>query len=252
MYAFYQVMQPSLKGGFLIIRKSAIKKYLAATLLMAGIFLGYSLTAMLSIAVGFVVLMLFSKKKFIFMPLILAVAIILVFGGDLILVRFSELFANLSDFSPGSTEYGTSTSFYVRSLAWAAGIEAFAASPVFGIGLGQGEIPFDSSLITIAAEMGVVGLFLYYLLPLIVIYRLNKIRKTFKIAEVLISLLVADYVNGFVTHHGFHLQRWLLVSFVCGWLLFIKATQKRLNYLSKSDPSNDTSSVRSDNAAPAL
>lgn len=201
-------------GSFLVVPTVyafGTRRWLALGVLTTGLFLGYSLTAMLSVGAGIGILALMLRR---FFTLALLAGAVFAFTSGLIAERFIELYANLVDFVPGSTAEGTATSFYVRSIGWYEGIQAFLANPVLGIGLGQGPIPYHSGAITLAAELGSIGLAIYYALPLLAMHRLHRIPGT----QILIAMLIADFANGLITHHAFHLQRWLLISLVIGWM----------------------------------
>lgn len=208
-------------------------RYLSALLLLLGVYLGYSLTTIISIVLGIALIVIVSGKRLILLTgMLIAISIIFV-SDDLIATRIAELLINLCDFSPGNTKYGTTTSFYERSIAWSSGFDAFMTSPIFGVGLGQGQIPFDSAVITIAAELGMVGLLIYYLLPFVALRNINLLRQRGDqelFAILLMAMLSSDYFNGFVTHHGFNLQRWMLISLVFGWL---KSQSVRLKSVSE-------------------
>lgn len=209
--------------------ESRVLYCVAAFILVLGLFLSYSLTAILSVLIGILAILFLSPRVRLPMVLLVLIGATLVFAFAntervaLQISRFSELFASLVDFSPGDQIYGTATSFYVRSVGFYEGLSAFAEKPIAGIGIGQGERPFDSGFITLLAEQGIFGTVLYFVPLMLIISRLNRIRRYGEremrhLAAFFIIALVADYVNGLVTHHSFHLQRWLLISIAFSWV----------------------------------
>jgi len=209
--------------------KAQIFNCVAALTLATGLFLTYSLTAILSVFIGiFAIIMLSPRSRIqILLLILLGIALILAFSDServvLQISRFVELFKNVTDFSPGSQLYGTTTSFYVRSVGIYEGLLLFLENPFSGIGIGQGERPFHSGFITLLAEQGIIGTTLYFVPLMLIIYRLNQVRRNGAreirhLATFFIIALVADYSNGLVTHNSFQLQRWLLISVAFGWV----------------------------------
>ena len=209
--------------------KSQIFNSVAAFILATGLFLTYSLTAILSVFIGIlaIIFLLPRSRIQILLFVLLGVALIFAFSDServvLQISRFAELFKNIADFSPGSQLYGTTTSFYVRSVGFYEGLLLFLENPFSGIGIGQGERPFHSGFITLLAEQGIIGSTLYYVPLMLIIYKLNQARRNGAreirhLATFFIIALVADYANGLVTHNSFQLQRWLLISVAFGWV----------------------------------
>ncbi len=189
----------------------------------------FFVTAILSVFIGVFVIFLLSAQSRL--PILLLTLIGFAFFYLFVdaervvlhLSRFTELFNNLTDFSAGSQYYGTSTSFYVRSVGFYEGLSVFLENPITGIGVGQGERPFHSGFITLLAEQGIIGTVLYFFPLMWIVPKLNRIRKCGDkmmrhLATFFLIALVADYANGLVTHHSFHLQRWLLISIVFAWV----------------------------------
>lgn len=205
----------------------------ALFLLLTGVLLSYSLTAALSVAIGLCAMTLVARRFTLLIPFLLiptSASVIVFSEAPLVALqvqRFSELVNNLLDFQPGSVAYGTATSLYVRSIGFAAGIDVFFQNPVMGNGLGQSDSAYHSGFITLIAELGVSGAVLYFLLPLFAVRRLLRISQhrggeVRVLAQTLVVCLVSDYANGLITHHSFHLQRWLLISIVCSWILYLR------------------------------
>lgn len=218
------------------VRKSSESRlfyWAAALMIVTGLFVAFSLTAILSVFIGILAIFLLSARSRLPILLLALIGFGLFFVLSdaervvLQLLRFTELFNNLFDFSAGSHYYGTTTSFYVRSVGFIEGLSVFLENPVFGIGIGQGERPFHSGFITLLAEQGILGTILYFFPLMWIIRKLTQIRKcgdplTRHLATILVIALVADYANGLVTHNSFHLQRWLLISIAFGWLFSLR------------------------------
>jgi hypothetical protein len=159
--------------------------------------------------------------------IVLVVLVMLVLFADssrveLQVLRFSEIAHGLTHWS--DREFGTATSLSVRAGGVSAGLSAFGDSPVFGNGIGQSERAYHSGIVTLLAEQGIIGA-IFYFMPVIIagVWLVRIISSSTRqseavLAELLVVLLLADYANGMVTHHAFHLQRWLLLSLVWGWL----------------------------------
>tara|TARA_R110000868_G_scaffold107750_1_gene294681 strand:- start:20070 stop:21422 length:1353 start_codon:yes stop_codon:yes gene_type:complete len=212
-----------------VVRRRYVLNVGTFVILLTGLLLGYSLTATISVAVGLVFIgVMFPRSRMaIGFAMLIALVILLYFWDSPLIAlqvrRFTELWYGILNFTPGSTVYGSSTSLYVRSIGFGRGISDFLQHPIFGVGMGQGTVPYDSGLITLMAEQGVVGCIIYFWLPVYVILRLSRLRRSRDrqvalLATFLISGLIADYANGLVTYHPFHLQRWLLISIAFSWL----------------------------------
>lgn len=220
---------------------------LIVSILMTAIILGYSIITLLSIFAGIVTSFFLANRAY--NPKYVKFMSILIVGFAAVNIdvvgfqisRFSEIIEFLSDFEPGSLNHGTATSMYVRSVGFAAGISAFLDNVVLGHGIGQSPRPYHSSLITLMAELGVIGVLFLYWLPLYVIKQLfwlkAAIRKSIAkdlLANSLIVCLVGDYVNGTMTHQPFSLFRWFLVSVTFCWIVF----EKKLHHI-ESGKSNE-------------
>lgn len=220
------LVAPTLYVTQQIIRRETTFGVLARfSVLAMGVFLSYSLATMISLAVGLLALAYMSGRvrRLIVLSAFAAVALAFV-DSSLIVARIAELYANLSSFEPGNTDYGTLTSFYKRSIGMAEGAITFLENPVFGVGLGQGHTPFHSGAITIAAELGLVGFALYYGFYLNVIGKLKRVQAP--LGTFLIAALLADCANQLTTHHGFHPQYWILLS-VAVTLTRSRSTEKQ-------------------------
>jgi len=206
--------------------------YLALFTLIGSLFYSYSLTGLLSVGAGLFFSFVMGKKMrhagimvvcvsfFSLLALIKADVFILQLG------RLLELLENLASLNNGGESDGRLTSYYVRSVGIFAGIQDFLKNPLSGIGAGQGSMPYNSGLITLLAEQGVIGIVLYFTPLLYLLGKLNVIRRQAghlerHIAVLFIVALIADNLNGFVTHNPYHLQRWLLVSVAFGWLHYL-------------------------------
>jgi hypothetical protein len=234
IYLFITLAQ----GSYLF--KSKLISFLIFLCILFAIVLGYSITTYLSILSG----LLFSLVIFritsaikIFLSLGLIFIVLIFINAELILFqlsRFAEVWNFLSDFEAGSQDYGTATSMYVRSLGFVAGINAFFSNPILGHGIGQSLTPFHSGFITHLAELGIIGIFFLYLLPFKVIRSLMKYVKgaytkssDILMANRFIVCIIADYINGLITHQPYHLLRWFLISIVFSWLIYLKNNYAR-------------------------
>jgi hypothetical protein len=208
----------------------------AFVLVLVGVILGYSLTTFGAIAVGFAAMFLFPGDRWFrtkalgLCALVVLLAVLLLWNTslwELIVDRARESYSNFTDFTPGMDEPGRVTSFSVRSVGFYEGFLDFLANPVFGIGLGQGAVPYHSGLITLLAEQGLVGAVIYYALPAYVIGALLRHRKRAAPAErntctFIVVALIADFADGAITQHPFYLQRWLLISISLGWIFWLR------------------------------
>lgn len=229
IYLFITLVQ----GSYLF--KSKLLSFSFFICILFAIVLGYSITTYLSILSGlFFSLIIFriTSAIKIFLSLGLIFTVLIFINADLILFqlsRFAEVWNFLSDFEAGSQDYGTATSMYVRSLGFVSGINAFFSNPILGHGIGQSLTPFHSGFITHLAELGIIGIFFLYLLPFKVIRFLMKYVKVayIKSSDVLMAnrfivCIIADYINGLITHQPYHLLRWFLISIVFSWLIYLK------------------------------
>ncbi len=202
--------------------------YVQLMILALTLFLAFSLTAILSIIVGLIVMFILSAKSRvpIYLSVLLVIAVFIFSDSDRVILhmlRFTELIKNVFDYSSGSQYYGTTTSFYVRSVGFSEGLNLFLENFIAGIGIGQGGRAFHSGFITLLAEQGIIGAIIFFF-PLV--WVVSKLRRIVKfgdsqvgyLAKFFIIALLADYTNGLVTHHSFHLQRWLLISIAYSWV----------------------------------
>jgi hypothetical protein len=234
IYLFLTLLQ----GSYLF--KSRILSFSFFLCVLIAIILGYSITTYLSILSGLIIsLALFriTSGIKIFFSLGVIFTTLFFINFDLILFqlsRFTEIWNFLSDFEVGSQDYGTATSMYVRSMGFVAGINAFLSNPILGHGIGQSLTPFHSGFITHLAELGIIGIVFLYLLPFKVIRSLMKYVKGAytKSSDVLMAnrfivCIIADYINGLITHQPYHLLRWFLISIVFSWLIYLRKNYVR-------------------------
>lgn len=226
------------QGSYLF--KSRMLSFVLFLFILFAIILGYSITTYLSVLSGLVfslaIFRITSAIKILF-SLGMIFIIFFIFNFDLIafqLSRFVEIWNFLSDFEAGSQDYGTSTSIYVRSVGFVAGINAFLSNPLFGHGIGQSLNPFHSGFLTHLAELGIIGIVFLYILPFNVVRHLmefaraNYIKKNdFLMANRFIICIFCDYINGLITHQPYHLLRWFLISIVFSWLIYLRKNYVR-------------------------
>jgi len=221
-----------------------LRLYPALVILLGSIIYCYSLTGILSVGVGLFCSFVMGKKMRytgVAVVCVCAFSLLALTKADIVILqigRVLELLGNLASLNYGGESDGRLTSYYVRSVGFFAGVEEFLENPLSGIGVGQGDMPYHSGLITLIAEQGVIGTVLYFTPLLYLLGKLNVIRRQAghlerHIAVLFIVALIADNVNGFVTHNSFHLQRWLLVSIAFGWLHYL--TRADLYFLPKKD-----------------
>lgn len=219
-------------------RRTRMLYWMSSALLMTGIILSYSIGTVVSVAVGLVFLVVRSGRT---RWTVMVCAVVFGLLGylfydefprlSLLGARIGEAINNTIDYQTGSEYYGRLTSFYVRSTGFTAGFGDFMRSPVVGIGLGQATMFYHSGFITLLAEQGLLGLTIYYFLPLYVIWKLNTIGRKGTgnvrfLSGFFVTALIVDFTNGLIVHNPFHLQRWLLISVAVSWLLSVPEVQK--------------------------
>jgi hypothetical protein len=217
----------------LVAHPFSLQRVISLFALMAGIFLGYSLTATLTTIVGFCSVLAIQGRFHLLQMVFLCIGCVTSYFLfptallNLYITRFAQLFLNLWDFKPGSQSFGMATSFSDRSLGFAKAFSDFIENPFFGIGIGQSDRAYHSGFLTILAEQGLVGVFANYAIVVYVLFCLFGIRKTADMAiknlsSCFIALMIADYANGFITHNAFHLQRWILISIIMAWFFYLR------------------------------
>lgn len=212
-------------------RRDRTLHWISAALLIIGIVLSYSIGTVVSAAVGLVFLIARSGRTrwtmigFAFVFGLLGYLFYEEFPRlSLLVARIGEAINNTIDYQTGSEYYGRLTSFYVRSIGFTEGFSDFMKSPVVGIGLGQATMFYHSGFITLLAEQGLLGLTVYYSLPLYMIWKLNVSGRQWTgnerfLANFFVTALIVDFTNGLIVHNPFHLQRWLLISVAVSWWL---------------------------------
>jgi len=207
-----------------------------------GVFLTYSLTAFLAVAIGMLSIMLLVRRYWCGVAFMLSACVALAYLFSdypyivLQIERIHESSRYLSDLLGATQADGTTTSFYVRSIGFLAAFEDFLDNPILGIGVGQGSVlAYHSGFLTMLAQQGIIGVLFCYSLPVFVILKLVGIRRKSGTEVQWLSGffavgLITDYTSGLITHHPMVLHRWFLVSLAVSWIYGLRWTLSDYEY----------------------
>lgn len=184
------------------ITKKEDKYLIIYLLLIALVVLTQSRSAILLAVVFSVALFMVHRNKFkrwqvIMLIVFLMLAFFVLYSVGFINYFFERIFKMLAYYKTGNEFYDYSA--YSRLMLKKVGVQCFLNKPILGYGIGMSGLLLDNSYfhdnyIQISVELGLVGLFTYYLPFVICLRRIYK-NKNYLLVIIILFLMFSDIYN---------------------------------------------------------